>query len=87
MAAHIQHHAAACTLWVPEPVGMRPRMLLTVPHEKYLTQRAGVSQFLGAHILRNIGQHFGIDQLHAVLTAGVPHLLTLSHREAQRFLT
>ena len=86
MAAHIEHHAAACTLRIPEPIGVRPRMLLTVPHKEYLAQRAGAGQFLGAHILRDIGQHFGIDQLHAMLAAGVPHLLTLSHGKAQRFL-
>ena len=67
VAAHVQQHAAAGAVDVPEPGRVRAVVLLALLDQEDVAQRALVDQLLGADVLGREAELLGVHQLDAGL--------------------
>ncbi len=86
VAAHVQQHAAARSLHVPEPGHVGAVVLLGLLDQERLAHGALVDQRLGPHVFGGEQQLLGVEQVHPRLLAGGDHLVGLLQRAAQRLL-
>src|SRR5690349_666152 len=86
MAAEIHERAAAGLLDVPEPVGVRTVVLLTLLHEMDATEGALVRHLLRLHVLWGEEKLLRVQQQYIGLPARVDHLVGLLEGDAERLL-
>ena len=86
VAAEVHQRPAARLIDVPEPVGVRARVLLSLLHDVDATERAFVRHLLRLHVLRREEQLLGVEQQHARLRARLDHRVGFLERDAERLL-
>ena len=84
--AEVHQRAAPRLVDVPEPVGVRPGVLLPLLHEMDAPERPLVGHLLRLHVLRREEQLLRVEQQHAGLGAGVDHRVRFLERHAERLL-
>src|SRR5215211_5320983 len=86
VAAHIEHHATAGTVYVPEPGHVWTRMFFGLLSKEWFADRAFVDQHFGADVFRREQEFLGIHQQDSRLLAFLDHLIRLFERDAERLL-
>ncbi len=86
VAAEVHHRPTARLRDVPEPVGVRSGVLLSLFYEVDATERSLIRHLFRLHVLRRKEQLLGVQQQHARLAAGVDHRVGLLQRDTQRLL-
>ena len=74
---HVQQHAAARLVHIPEPVAVRAEVFFALLDEEDAAKCPFVHQLLGPDILGGEAQLLGIHQQHARLATGGNHLVGL----------
>src|SRR6516165_5164728 len=69
VTGHVHEHPAASQFRIPEPIRVRPVMLLRLPDQVDLSERTFVSKLFCPHILRREADLLGIHQLDPSATA------------------
>ena len=87
MATEVHQRAAAGLIDVPEPVGVRARVLLRLFDEVNAAEGPFIGHLFRLHVFRCEEQLLGVQQQHTGLLAGVEHCVRLLERDAKRFFT
>ena len=86
VATHVERHAAAGPIGVPEPRRVRPIVLLRLLHHVDVAQRPLVGELLEPHVLGREAELLGVHELDARSVARVDHGIGVSKVQAEGLL-